>query len=139
MAERRAQPHPTIENGYHIPIDTERLTNFPHQGQVAVVLTTAHESLEVYQKDIPSHLIGKNHKGKPVKWLNNFGLKKVGSEEYVVSVPEYRILLDHIKNAVYVYFDGSEIRPLQTSQHETDLSKVQASLFLGDPPVGWTG
>jgi len=137
MAERIAQRHPLHANGFHIPVDTEKLTDFPHQKNVAVLLNDSHAGYEVYQKDIPSHLAGRSHKNKPVKWLNNFGLKQKNSVEFPVEVPEYSILLDHIEGAEFVYFDGSEIRPLATKRHEKDPSKTHATLRLGDPPIGW--
>ena len=139
MAEKQADPHPTIPHGYHIPIDADTLGSFPAQRHVAVVLTEAHAAYDVFHKPIPAHLNGKQHRGKKVHWINNFGLKEKGKDLFADGVPEYEIHLDHIENAEYVYFDGKEIRPLTTTRHKTDASKVRAALSLGDPPVGWTG
>ena len=139
MADKQADPHPTIPNGYHIPIDSNNLGDFPAQRHVAVVLNDAHSAYHVFHKQIPAHLNGKEHRGKPIQWINNFGLKKKGKDHFADGVPEYEIHLDHIENGEYVYFDGTEIRPLETTRHSTDPTKVRAVLSLGDPPVGWAG
>ncbi len=136
MAEKKAKRHPSIPNGYHIPIDPENLSHFPDQGHMAVVLNENHSGYRVFQKEIPTHLKGKKHKDQPVTWINNFGLKEKRKRKYAETVPEYTIMLDHIEGVEYVYFDGSEIKPLFASRHENDPSKVRATLTIGDPPVG---
>ncbi len=137
MAERKADRHPVIPNGYHIPVDTDKLADFPHQDHVTIVLNDAHAGYEVFQKEIPAHLVGKTHKEKTVKWLNNFGLKHKGRVEYAADVPEYSLVLEHIEGAEYVYFDGNEIRPLVTNRPAENPGQVRATLRLGDPAVGW--
>ena len=137
MAEKKANRHPSITNGYHIPIDEDNLTHFPDQGHVAVVLNEKHSGYRVYQKEIPRHLKGRKHKEQPITWLNNFGLKEKSKKNYAAAVPEYTVLLDHIEGVEYVYFDGNEIRPLNASRHEEDHSKVKVKLEIGDPPIGW--
>jgi hypothetical protein len=139
MAERKADRHPVISNAYHIPVDAEQLSRFPHQGHVAIVLSEAHSGYECFQKDIPGHLVGKTHKEKSIKWLNNFGLKPSGKKDYADEVPEYTILLENFKDAQYVYYDGKEILPLKTSPYKADPTKVSAVLHLGDPAIGWSG
>lgn len=137
MAEKKANRHPSIANGYHIPVDTDNLTHFPDQGHVAVVLNENHGGYRVYQKEIPIHLKGRKHKDAPITWVNNFGLKQKNKRKYADAVPEYTIMLDHIEGVEYVYFDGSEVRPLNAKKHEKDQSKVTAVLTIGDPPIGW--
>ncbi len=139
MAERKANPHPDFPNGYHIPVDAEKLAEFPHQAALTILVTPAHDEFEIFQKDIPSHLSGAAHQGKTVHWLNNFGFKPRGKSEYTVQVPEYTLLLERKKNVDYVYFDGKEIRSLVTIPHPTNENQVRAFLRLGDPPVGWVG
>lgn len=139
MAERKADPHPSIENGYHIPIDEEKTGDFPHQRPVAVVVSDAHARYHVYKKDIPTHLSGAKYRSKPVKWLNNFGLKHIDRDEYAGDVPEYTVLLDPVEGGEYVYYDGKAIRPLPARPHEAHPGKMHAVLTLGDPPVGWVG
>jgi hypothetical protein len=139
MAERKADHHPNIQNGFHIPVDEMKRGRFPHQRPVDVVLNDAHAGYQVYQKDIPDHLSGATYHSKSVHWMNNFGLKLTDKNEFAGDVPEYSILIEQIEGGEYVYFDGKEIRPLAISQYEADLRLVQAALKSGDPPIGWVG
>ena len=139
MAERKADRHPTIQNGFHIPVNEQKRGLFPHQRPVAVVLNDAHAGYEVYQKDIPDHLSVATYRSKSVHWMNNFGLKHTSKNEYARDVPEYSIVLEHIEGREYVHFDGKEIQPLAIGEYEADPRMVQAALRLGDPPIGWVG
>src|SRR5512140_2241811 len=139
MAERQADRHPDIPNGYHIPVDTQKLASFPHQAHLVVVLNDAHSGYEVYQKDIPNEVVGKTHQGKSIRWLNNFGLKQKGRGEYAAEVPEYLLLLEQIEGAQFVYFDGTQVLPLATTPHSGSSNQLRAALRLGDPPIGWVG
>jgi hypothetical protein len=138
MTDRIAHPHPTIPHGFHIPVNPDRLANFPHQSPIAVVLNDRLSGYTVYGKDIPDGLAQKTHKNKKVHWINNFGLKEKGQSEFAGSLPdEYTILLEKIEHSEYVYFDGSQIRPLPVTPHPQDDTRVSAVLRLGDPPIGW--
>jgi hypothetical protein len=137
MPDREASRHPSIPNAFHIEINADMAEHFPHQGHIAVVLNDRHAGYRVFHKAIPLHLKGRQYDGKEVHWVNNFGLKKQGQQQYSAQVPEYTVMLNHIENAAYVLFDGKEIRPLAVGPHEEDLTKVKALLGLGDPPIGW--
>ena len=139
MADKKADRHPHIQNGFHIPVDETKKGRFPHQRPVAVVLNEAHAGYQVYQKDIPDHLSEATYRSKSVHWMNNFGLKHANKKEYAGDVPEYSILLEQIDEGEYVYFDGKEIKPLTTGQYEAEQRMVRAALKLGDPPIGWVG
>jgi hypothetical protein len=139
MAERKADRHPEISNGYHIPVDSQKLASFPHQANLTVVLTAAHADYEVYQKDIPLELAGRTHQGMPVHWLNNFGLKHKVSGEFAADVPQFSLLFEHISGADFVFYDGKNIQPLATLHDSRGANQVRASLSLGDPPIGWVG
>ena len=101
MPERKADRHPTIQNGFHISVDERQRGRFPHQRPVAVVLNDAHAGYQVYQKDIPDHLSSATYHSKSVHWMNNFGLKHANKKEYAGDVPEYSILLEQIEEGEY--------------------------------------
>lgn len=93
----------------------------------------------VWQKDIPEDIQDDRYQDRPIHWVNNFGLKRVGRDDYEAEVSEpYTVILDDVPaGATAVYHDGRNVRPLGTTPEGG--GRVQAALNLGDPPVGWTG
>jgi hypothetical protein len=97
-----------------------------------------------YPDDLPDKWIDpddkEDKKEKDVAWFSNFGLTdKQG--RFVPSIPagdSYTVRLPKLKGK-YVYFDGSEVRKLDTSPAAGAADKVDAVFTLADPPVGLTG
>ena len=138
MAPKKVSPHAHIPNGFEVHPDQDTAADFPHQRHITIVLNAAHSQYDVQQKAIPAHLKGRQHGGKDIHWMNNFGLLGKGKPEFDPEVPEYEILLDKFDNCVYVYHDG-DIQVLPTQPYPADPGKVRAVLHLGDPSIGWGG
>lgn len=139
MADRKMGAVPGDPTRVHITVNPDALPNFPDQARVTLVLHRDYaNTYDVFQKDIPAELRGKQYNGKPIRWLNNFGLKQKGAAGFENKVPDYTVILDALPGAEYVFHDGSSIQVLKTSPVEGDPTKVQATLKLGDPSVGRT-
>ena len=136
MAERQFSEGRPEETEITIPAHDAAPVNRP----VTIILTTeGARRYTVWQKDIPDEIQGATYQGSPVIWVNNFGLKRVGSDDYEATVSEpYTVILDEVPaEATAVYHDGRNVRPLGTTP--AGGGRVEATLDLGDPPVGWTG
>lgn len=93
----------------------------------------------VWQKEMPEEMPD-SYQGRPITWLNNFGLKPRGSDAYAASVPAYTIVLAKgPEDAVLVVYEPQGDPPLrELATREVD-GQVQATLDRGDPSVGWAG
>jgi hypothetical protein len=112
---------------------------FPHQAAVRVRLRGDVEAdYDVVQKEIPESLQNATYNGKPVRWINNFGVRRKGRDQFEQRVSAYELSLEKVEGAEYVYFDGQNIRGLGVAPDDEDAARVKATLDLGDPPVGWT-
>ena len=91
----------------------------------------------VWQKEMPEGLPD-SYQGRPITWLNNFGLKRRGSDDYAASVPAYTIVLakDPERTALLVYEPQGNPPLREVATREVD-GRVQATLDRGDPSVGW--
>lgn len=99
----------------------------------------AAEEYGVWQKEMPEGLPDR-YEGRPITWLNNFGLKRQGREEYAASVPAYTIILAKgPEDAVLVVYEPQGDPPLRELKTEEVNGQVQATLDRGDPAVGWAG
>lgn len=99
----------------------------------------AAEEYGVWQKEMPEALPD-TFEGRPITWLNNFGLKRRGSDRYAASVPPYTVLLEKgPKGAVLVVYEEEGKPPLRRLETEEVDGRVQATLDRGDPAVGWAG
>jgi|GEM_PF-5560617 len=99
---------------------------------------------DLYQKDFPANLPA------DYDWINSFGLKQrpkdskkpkktldsSDSDPYLDVVEAYIIELDDVDGKEPVYFDGANVQNFPAKKTRVG-SKVQISLALGDPPVGW--
>lgn len=136
MANRKIARDSEDPKKYRIPVDREKLKDFPDQDEMMIILKEEDtRELDVFQKDIPVELKNSRFRNKKVKWMNNFGLKKKGAHLFEQTVSEYTIELKKISNATYIYHNGAEI--IELLVHDVNGDRVQASLTLGDPPVGW--
>lgn len=136
MAERRIAPAPNNGRRFTISTDPDLFNDYPDQAEVIVLLSPELVAEhEVYSKPIPASLKGMEYNGKKIRWMNNFGLKKKNSPGFEGKTSRYEVQLKHVKDAEYVYFDGSVVNLLPVSAPKA--GKVTAQLDLGDPPVGW--
>ena len=84
---------------------------------------------------LPEH-----YQGRPITWLNKFGLKRRGSDAYAASVPAYWIVLEKgPEGAALVAYEPQGDPPLRELETEEVDGQVQATLDRGDPAVGWAG
>ncbi len=132
-------PNKGNPNRFVIPVGSHQVQRFRHQAPISIELSTdAARQYEVHRKDIPDKLYGEKYQGKEVTWLNNFGLKPNRDPEFSVEVPPYRIHIQKVPSAkTYVYYDGSEIKPLDSHANPNDENDIVAELPLGDPSIGW--
>jgi hypothetical protein len=100
---------------------------------------------DIYQKEFPANL------PNGYTWINNFGLKErkkdpkdpnksldtTISDPYSVVVDTYIIELDDVSGKEPVYFDGSTVRDFPTKKTNIGNNRIQVTLALGDPPIGW--
>ena len=99
----------------------------------------AAEEYGVWQKEMPEGL-PREYEGRRITWLNNFGLKRRGSDQYAASVPPYTIILEKgPEDAVLVTYEPGGDPPLRELETEEVDGEVQATLDRGDPGVGWAG
>ena len=103
------------------------------------------DKYDIYQKEFPANL------PDGYTWINNFGLKErkkdpknpnksidtTISDPYSVDVEAYIIELDDISGKEPVYFDGTAVRNFPSKKTITGNNRIQVSLTLGDPPIGW--
>lgn len=91
---------------------------------------------DVVPEHFPPGLAEKRYKGKPVRWVANFVLKKKpGAKKKGVKV-KYTIELAKQPGEL-VYFDGTDVLPLPYRDVGNNL--VAADLEADDPGVGWVG
>ncbi len=134
ISNRKDDPH-----GFDVPPSQAQTGRFPHQAVVTLKLSQdAVGRYEVYRKDIPDELQGRMYRQREVTWLNNFGMKERGRAEFADIVPAYAVHIQRVPSAsAYVYYDGSDIQPLDFHVDPDDDSRIVAELTLGDPSVGW--
>lgn len=84
----------------------------------------------------PPGLADKLYKGKPVRWVANFVLKKKPNVARRGVKVKYTIQLDKQPGEL-VYFDGKDV--LLLPYRELGNNRVEADLDELDPPIGWTG
>ncbi|MCS6992651.1 MAG: hypothetical protein N2117_02720 [Anaerolineales bacterium] len=90
---------------------------------------------DVVPERFPPGLTERLYKGRRVRWVANFVLKKKpGAARRGVKV-KYAIELDKSTGEL-VYFDGREIFPLPF--RDLGNGKVRAELEADDPATGWT-
>jgi hypothetical protein len=111
-----------------------------------IVIKPAHpDKYDVYQKDLPADLPGN------YTWINNFGVKarKIDllsplvtadstlEDPFPTFVETYIIEFDDIDGKEPVYFNGLEVKHFPAGKKKVGNNRIQVSLDLGDPPVGW--
>ncbi len=133
-------------NRFDIPTNAAQNNRFPHQSPISVELSqAAGAQYHVFRKDIDDDAAGKTFtipgnppQVKTVTWLNNFGLKPKGSNDFAGSVTQYTIHIPRVNGAtLYVYYDGSQAQGLDFSTNPNDQNDIVAQLDRGDPPIGW--
>jgi hypothetical protein len=91
---------------------------------------------EVFKKPRPAG-IPNDWNGKPVRWINCFGVKKGRAWANL----EYLIIVAPMKDKILVYLDGKKIVEFADSDLIVDPpdypKMLAAKLRIGDPPVGW--
>jgi hypothetical protein len=136
MSERRIDPGRDNPYKFTIPSNSDLLNDFPDQDQITIILSPeTTDQLDIFYKPLPVAVKNLKYGGKKVHWINNFGIKQKAAASFEKKVEQYEIHLKHIADAVYVYYDGTKIKPLSTSDPVG--GQVSAKLDLGDPPVGW--
>ena len=136
MAERQVSHGRPDEREIAVPEHPAATEKRP----VTIILTAeAARRYTVWQKDIPEEIQDARFQGRPIVWVNNFGLKRIGRDEYEATVSEtYTVVLEGVPaGATAVYYDGRAVRQLGTTP--AGGGRVEAALDLGDPAVGWTG
>ena len=108
----------------------------------------------IVKKDIPEEAKSKNFRGKPVIWINNYGIRlrgehgvKAGGRKQDPFIDEvdgeqftYEVIVpgpapkDH---PTLVYFDGTEIQPANATVDSNGF--YHFTLDIGDPADGWGG
>jgi hypothetical protein len=108
----------------------------------------------IVKKDIPELAKAKNFRGKPVIWINNFGIRlrgnfgvksggtrqnpffdEVGDEQF-----RYEVIVPGPAPKGYptlVYFDGTEVQPASATMDSS--GDYHFFLDIGDPASGWGG
>ncbi len=89
---------------------------------------------DVVPERFPPGLADKLYKGKPVRWVANFVLKKKPNAEKKGIKVKYAIELTKSTGEL-VYFDGKEILPLL--YRDLGNGNVRAELDADDPATGW--
>ena len=89
------------------------------------------------------------HKGKPIKWVTCFGFalnpgveqgeRNLDMDGYIAGELEEFYTIHLIKEGDgLVHYDGDKISELAYSPSDAEMGDmVQATLKLGDPPIGW--
>lgn len=89
------------------------------------------------------------HKGKPIKWVTCFGFalnpgveqgeQSLDVDGYIAGELEESYTIHLTKEGdELVHYDGNQISELPYSPANARMGdKVQATLKLGDPPIGW--
>jgi hypothetical protein len=107
-----------------------------------------HQRYEVRKKPNKSPL--HEHHGKPIKWVTCFGFalnpgvergsRKLDEDGFLAGELEEEYTIHLTKEGdELVHFDGQKISALAYSPSDAkEGDMVQATLKLGDPPIGWT-
>lgn len=98
------------------------------------------EGYGVWQKRMPEAL-PQEYEGRPITWFNNFGLKRAGNDAYEARIPEgYTIALERPEpkfSGFFVYYDPQSDPPLNRVETREVGDQFEATLYGGDPAVGW--
>jgi hypothetical protein len=102
-------------------------------------------SVEKKPNKSPIHV----HKGKPIKWVTCFGFalnpgveqgeRILGDDGYIAGELEEFYTIHIVKEGdALVHYDGNKISELDYLPADANMGDmVQATLKLGDPPIGW--
>ncbi len=93
------------------------------------------EQFDLAPERFPPGLADKLYKGKRVRWVANFALKKKPNAAKRDIKVKYTIELTKSTGEL-VYFNGKEILPLRYD--DLGNGNVRAELGVDDPPTGWT-
>lgn len=91
---------------------------------------------DLLPEHFPPGLAGKLYKGKSVRWVANFVLKKKPKAAKKGIKVKYTIELDKQPGEL-VYFDGKDV--LLLPYRDLGNNRVEADLDELDPPAGWVG
>ena len=109
---------------------------------------------KVVKKDVPAAAQGKQFRGKPVKWINNFGVRLKGRFRTKRNTDEDDPFIEDVEGQSFdydvvvpgpapegyssvVYFDGNDVQ-LGAAALDSD-GFYRFSINIGDPPTGWGG
>ncbi|HVN15708.1 MAG TPA: hypothetical protein VMT73_08195 [Anaerolineales bacterium] len=136
MPERAISARSDNPRRFQIPADNAA------EREVIVILPDdrAPAAHQIVKKDIPPSALSQRWNGKPVTWLNNFGIRQGG--QFVNFA--YSVVVDPPgKGQTLVYFDGTTVQAFNDADLDRAPSdhpgKWKAILRLGDPPIGWGG
>jgi hypothetical protein len=108
----------------------------------------------IVKKDIPEQARNKTYGGKPVKWINNYGIRLRGNFGVRAGGNKQDPFTDEVDGEQFsyevivpgpapeglptlVYFDGTDVQPANATVDSDGF--YHFSLDIGDPPDGWGG
>jgi hypothetical protein len=92
------------------------------------------DQFDLVPEHFPAGLTEKTYKGKAVRWVSNFTLKKKPNAEKKGLKVKYTIELEK-QTGELVYFNGKDV--LLLPYRDLEGNRVEADLEADDPAAGW--